>query len=151
MTSTPINQLGTIQSQTDLRVNDLLRLYSQRFGGEIGLSLVMLAEYIQGRISTASLTTQYEAPTATGFTARINDANTWLVLTPNAAYATGTIALPAATQGQEVSVNCTQAVTTLLISTTGDDTVVGAPTTLAANDFFTLRYDDTLDRWYRVG
>jgi hypothetical protein len=30
-------------------------------------------------------------------------------------------------------------------------TVVGAPTSLAANDFFLLRFDAVTGTWYRVG
>jgi hypothetical protein len=58
-----------------------------------------------------------------------------------------TIAMPNATDGQRIVVNCTQAVTTL--SYTGG-TVNGAPTTIAANGFFTLEFDGVLGVWYRV-
>ncbi|MNR16702.1 hypothetical protein D3C85_1333210 [compost metagenome] len=51
---------------------------------------------------------------------------------------------------QEVLVNCTQAVTTLTINGNGA-TVTGAPTTLAANAFFRLKYDQPSTVWYRVG
>jgi hypothetical protein len=51
---------------------------------------------------------------------------------------------------QELLVNCTQAVTTLAVSGNGA-TVTGAPTTLAANAFFRLRFDQASSVWYRVG
>ena len=47
-------------------------------------------------------------------------------------------------------VSCTQAVTTLTVSGNGS-TVNGAPTTLAANGFFRLRYDGVFKAFYRVG
>jgi hypothetical protein len=99
--------------------------------------------------------TQYAAPSATGFTVAITDGSDsiWLVLTPTAGFAAGTITLPSVTNAvakQEVLVNCTQAVTTLTVAGNGA-TVTGAPTTLAANAFFRLRFDDVLDTWYRVG
>jgi hypothetical protein len=37
------------------------------------------------------------------------------------------------------------------LSVTSGNTVTGAPTTLAANDFFTMRYDAATAAWYRVG
>jgi hypothetical protein len=65
-------------------------------------------------------------------------------------YAAGTIVLPAVpTNEQVVNLNTTQAVTTLTVNGNGK-TVTGAPTTLAANAFFTLRFDATTNAWYRV-
>lgn len=137
-------------STSDLAGSDLFRLWSQKYGGEAALSLTNLNAYIASLATTALLTAQYEAPTATGFSVTVDSGNTWLVLTPAAGYAAGTIVLPTGVQGQEVLVNCTQAVTTLTITPGTGDTVVGAPATLAANDYFRLKYDDTLSRWYRV-
>lgn len=151
---TAINQLGNL-SLADVQSSDLLKIYSQRYGGEAALSLSILASYVLAQASTTpsgiDLLTQYAAPSATGFTATVGVSNTWLVLTPAAAYATGTIALPVADHGDEVLVNSTQAVTTLTVSAQPGDSVVGAPTTLAANGFFRLRYDEVLNRYYRVG
>jgi len=97
--------------------------------------------------------TQHQA--ATGFTVAITDDSdsTHLILTPVAGYAAGTITLPALgklVDKQEVLVNCTQAVTTLTIGANGATAVTGAPTTLAANDFFKLKYDAQTSTWYRV-
>lgn len=97
---------------------------------------------------------QYSAPSATGFSVQINDddLDVWLVLTPIAGYAAGTLILPTAanaTSGQEITVNTTQSVTTLTITGNGAS-VIGAPTTLAANAFFTLRFEPVLQTWYRV-
>jgi hypothetical protein len=105
---------------------------------------------------------QYAAPSATGFTVAITDSssdgvtssNVHLILTPLAGYAAGTITLPAKAglvDKQEVLVNCTQAVTTLTIGLNGATGAVGAPTTLAANAFFRLKYDAVTSNWYRVG
>jgi len=120
-------------------------------------SLTSLQAYMQANLdfTSGALTPQYSAPAATGFSVQVTDssANTWLVLTPLAGYAAGTLVLPAVTNaviGQEILVNCTQAVTTLTIDGNGA-TVVGAPTTLAANDYFRLKYESVLKTWYRVG
>jgi hypothetical protein len=98
---------------------------------------------------------QYATPSATGFTVAITTGSSdiWLILTPLAGYAAGTLTLPLAStarDGQQVRVNCTQSVTTLTISANGAASVIGAPTTLAANAFFTLAYDMISTNWYRV-
>ena len=91
-------------------------------------------------IGKQAFTTQYAAPAATGFNVQITDGddNIWLILTPVAGYAAGTITLPSLVNladKQEVLINCTQAVTTLTVDPNGA-TVVGQPTTLATNDSF---------------
>jgi len=122
--------------------------------------MALLLAYMQDNltVTTDNMVTQYAAPSATGFSVTIGtgiDAglSVWLVLTPVAGYAAGTLVLPASgdvVDKQEILVNCTQSVTTLTITGNGS-TVTGAPTTLAANGFFRLRYDAVLTTWYRVG
>lgn len=112
-----------------------------------------VATFVGENLDVNALTTQYEAPSATGFSVEIDDAagNIWLILTPGAGYATGTILMPESPVDQQtVNVNCTQAVTTLTVSGNGN-TATGAPTTLAANAYFTMRYDQVTGAWYRVG
>ena len=80
--------------------------------------------------------------------------NVWLLLTPVAGYAAGTVVLPALAtlaDGQEVIVSTTQAITTLTVSLNGATAANGAPTTMAANAYFRLKYDATLSSWYRIG
>lgn len=106
-------------------------------------------------IEISPFLTQYATPAATGFSVEIASTgqSTHLILTPVAGYAAGTIVLPAVAglvDKQEILVNCTQAVTTLTVNGNGR-TVVGAPTTLAANAFFRLKYDSFTQNWYRVG
>jgi hypothetical protein len=119
-----------------------------------------LLAYMQANLTFPSgYVTQYSAPSATGFSVTITDGasdntNVHLILTPVAGYAAGTIVLPLASgcvDGQEVLVNCTQAVTTLTVSANGATAVTGEPTGLSANDFFRLKYDKPTLTWYRVG
>lgn len=151
---TQTNYLAKI-SQSDLQSTDLLRLFSSKNGGDAGVTLTNLAAFFASITpslpSGIDLERQYASPSATGFSVTIVLADTWLILTPAAGYAAGEIVLPSAMAGQSVMVNSTQAVTALTITPNGADSVVGVPTTLAANDYFTLRYDDVLSRWYRVG
>ena len=100
--------------------------------------------------------TQYAVPSSTGFSVQVTngDDNVHLILTPTAGFAAGTIVLPAtpgAIDKQQVIVNCTQQVTALTINGNGAAGVTGEPTSLAADSFFTLKYDLPTQTWYRIG
>lgn len=148
-----INQLSSVDT---LSVSDLLPLFSQQNGDARKTSLANLSAFIQSNITVADdKITQYAAPSATDFTVQVLDTgdNIWLVLTPLAGYADGTITLPTVANcldKQEILVNCTQDVTTLVVSANGAS-IAGQPLTLAANDFFRLRFEGVTKTWYRVG
>lgn len=146
--STPIFKLSSINS---LALGDLLPIGDVSNYDPRKATLSQLVDFLQSNLdfTVQQLTRQSAAPSATGFSVIITEGNTWLILTPVAGYAAGTIVLPTGIDQEVVTVNCTQAVTTLTI--TSGSTVTGAPTTLAANDFFTLKYDQINDTWYRVG
>lgn len=125
------------------------------------LSISELVAYMQGALvippfsGFVDYTTQYAAPSSTGFSVQITDssANTHLILTPTAGFAAGTIVLPAianCVDKQDILVNTTQQVTALTINGNGA-TVTGEPTSLAADDFFRLKYDLITNAWYRIG
>lgn len=119
-------------------------------------AMTVLLAYMQDSLTfPGSYAKQYSSPSATGFSVAFsdNEHDQHLILTPVAGYAAGTIVLPlksTVVDGQRILVNCTQAVTTLTVSGNGA-TVVGAPTTLTANAFFTMAYDTINSTWYRVG
>lgn len=147
-----INQLAQVDS---LSSADQVPIYSASNGDARKSSLNQLAAFLQTQLVVQDdKTTQYAAPSSTGFTVNVQTSgSTWLVLTPTAGFAAGTIVLPAVAtvkDRQELLVNCTQSVTTLTVSGNGA-TVTGAPTTLAANAFFRLRFDQASSVWYRVG
>lgn len=125
-------------------------------GQDYRISTANVLTYLNSNITVGETKiSQYSAPSATGFSVQVTDGSdsVWLILTPTAGFANGTIVLPTLTNcvdKQEVLVNCTQAVTTLAISGNGA-TVTGGPSTLAANAFFRLRFDDVTNTWYRVG
>lgn len=142
-----INELTATDT---LASGDFLPVFSQTQGDARKAAMSVLLTYIQNNLTVGRLTTQYSAPSATGFSVTVGT-NTHLILTPVAGYAAGTIVLPATPSDRdEVLVNCTQAVTTLTVNGNGK-TVTGAPTTLAANAFFRLKYDAVAGVWYRVG
>jgi hypothetical protein len=151
-----ISQLSSMDS---LSVSDLLAVWSAANSDTRKASLSVLLEFVQENVQIPSAElTQYESPSANGFNIAVALSDIvgqplYLLLTPNAAYAAGTITLPARAEcvdGQTLLVTCTQAVTALTIAGNGA-TVAGAPTTLAANSFFKLRYDGVNMTWYRVG
>ena len=142
-----INQLS---STSTLESGDLIVIWSSNNGDSRKASLTLLTDYLQTALTQpGSLTTQYAAPSATGFSVTVSAGDTWLLLTPTGAFAAGTIVLPTSVDDKaEVSINSTQAISALTVSAAA--TVTGAPTTLAQNGFFTMRYDAVTAAWYRV-
>ena len=147
-------------SRTDsISLGDLSVVWKTNEGDFRGAPWSVVLAFLQDNLDFSqsdAFTSQYASPSATGFTVNIDgtDDSVHLILTPTAGFAAGTIKLPAKAglaDKQEVLVNCTQAVTTLTIDANGAGAVTGAPTTLAANDFFRLKYDASGDAWYRVG
>lgn len=130
--------------------NEVIPCYSPEAADERGFVASLLTQS-----DLAAMTTQFAVVTATGFNALVrgDGTSTWLILQPSAAYAAGTITLPSslnAEDNQEILVNSTQAVTALTVAGNGAS-VVGAPTTLAQNGFFRLRFSLQNSAWYRVG
>jgi len=152
---------GPLTRATSMSSADGIVLYSSANIGFYYLPTALLVDYLNGALTfPESYITQYASPSATGFSVSIGvtgasvDSDVHLLLTPLAGYANGTIVLPLAAtcrDGQRVLVNCTQAVTTLATTLNGAAGAIGVPTTLAANAFFTLKYDQPSTNWYRVG
>jgi hypothetical protein len=148
-----INQLSSTDS---LSAGDLFPVFVGSDGDTRKASASLIKSYVLNGASVADdKITQYAAPSATGFSVTINNASNsiWLILSPTGAFAAGTLILPAVAlcvDKQELLVNSTQAITTLTINSNGA-TVTGAPSTLASNGFFRLRFDALAKVWYRVG
>lgn len=153
---TTINKLSAADAVV---AGDLLVIYQSANGDARKAAVSLFADYIQSLLTPASgEETQYYSPAASGFSVTIAPTtaggSVYLLMTPLAGYAAGTIVLPAlaaAEDGQEVLVTSTQAVTTLTVSGNGAVAVNGAPTTMAANAFFRMRYDGVNQSWYRIG
>lgn len=151
-------QYNQYATNSNPQPSDLVLTFSSNNSDTRKLSLSALAAYIQTYLSApGQYIKQYFAPNATGFSVTISPvsqgASVWLLMTPLAGYAAGTVTLPLNTtlqDGQTFRVTSTQAVTTLTVAGNGA-TVNGAPTTLAANAFFELSYDKVNNSYYRVG
>lgn len=145
-------------TRTDtVSAGDIVAVFIQNDGDPRGAAMSVLQAFMQANLNfqAGEYESQYASPSATGFSISIMDdsGNVHLILTPTGTFAAGTIVLPAVAtlvDKQEILVNCTQVVTTLTITGNGA-TVTGAPTTLAANAFFRLKYDLLSNVWYRVG
>ncbi len=148
-----INQLNAADQVSG---SDLLPLYSQANGDARKFSLTNLLNWLSGQqIATQdNKITQYSAPT-TGQTVQFTDNqnSVWLVLTPAASVVALTLKFPLVSNvldRTELLVNSTQAITSVNIDPNGA-AYIGAPTTLAANGFFRMRFDIVMQTWYRVG
>lgn len=156
---TTINKL----TRTDeVGAGDLVPVYIQNQGDARAAAMSVILDYIQANITfptdvnPGEFVTQYASPSATAFNIPVTPGadNIWLILTPTAGFATGTITLPpvaGVVDKQEVLVNCTQQVTALTVNGNGAIAVTGEPTSLGADGFFKLRYDFFSSSWYRVG
>lgn len=98
----------------------------------------------------------FDAPSASPCTVTVeptvDGGSVWMIITPTETMAVGTIELPGdgdAQDGQEVVVTTTQEITDLTVSAE-DLNVTGAPTTLAANGYFTVKFTASTDTWYRI-
>jgi hypothetical protein len=147
-----INQLN---SADQVSGSDLLAIYSQANGASRKISFTNFLAWLddQAIATQDNKVTQYAAP-LTGATLQVTDSQNsiWLILTPAGTLATLTLKMPLSTSvldKTEVLVNSTQILTALSFDANGG-TIVGAPTTLAANGFFTLRFDTVMQTWYRV-
>ncbi len=148
-----INQLTAVD---EIFAGDAVPIYSASNGDARKASLMVIRDFIQDNLDlNVDLTHQYAAPSATGFTVTLTDnsQSKWLILTPDADYAAGTIVFPSvanAVDDQDILITTTKAVNTLTLNGNGS-TVVGGPTNLNANTSVRFRYDTVLDRWYAVG
>lgn len=149
--------IDNLASTTVLEDTDTIPLYSVSERDTRKVTLPILADYVQTAIEGEPDETIY-ALTVSGSTFTVTvlptvaGGSVWAQLSPSSAATAATIILPGVADrvlGQEVRVTCTQSVAALAINGNGA-TVLGGPTTLAANGFFTLSYDNISNIWYRV-
>jgi hypothetical protein len=145
-----INQLSQLNQ---LSGSDQLPVYSASNGDARKASLSTLLAYIEAQFVSPDYVTQYASPNVNGTNVQVasTTASTWLVITPTGPFATMTITLPAAAQiadGTELLVFCQQSVSALALSLNGANAAFGAPTALAANSSFKLRYNAASQAWY---
>lgn len=144
-------QINQLSSASDISGGDLIPVFKTSQGDARKLSFTTLLDWINENATASNRqVTQYASPGANGFSVTVSQGNVWLLLTPAAGYSSGGVVLPGAPSDRDtVTVTSTQAVTSLAVTST--KSVIGEPTAIAANGFFTMRYDGVNGAWYRIG
>lgn len=147
-----INQLSGLSQVSG---GDLLPIYVPNNGDARKVSVSQLLAYFQQTFAAPTVATNLYVP-STGFNVTVPtpvSEQQWMILQPAGTLATGTITLPLNTgvpDGTQVLVTSTQIITAFTLALNGASNAFGAPTALAANGFFTMRFYQATNSWYRV-
>jgi hypothetical protein len=134
---------------------DQFPVYTPANGDARRVSVGALLQFFQQSFASPTVSTQLATP-GTGFNIAIQtpvSQQQWLIIQPAGTLATGTVTLPLNTQtpdGTEVLITTTQIITAFTLALNGAAAVYGAPTTLAANGFFRMRFYQATNSWYRI-
>jgi hypothetical protein len=148
-----INQLPVLGQVSP---GDQIPVYTPNNGDARRMPISQLLAYFQQTFASPTLATNIYTP-GTGFNITVPTPvadQQWMLIQPAGTLATGTVTLPLNTQtpdGTQVLVTSTQIITTFTLALNGASNAFGAPTTLAANAFFTMRYVQATNSWYRIG
>jgi len=145
--------------KTDPKLNDLDFIWDNENSDWALVAYSNLLALFEANITlpgATEATTQYSAPSLTGFNIIINDDNldTHLILTPSTAFADGAITLPMHTNlrdKQYFIMNTTEQITNFTVNLNGAAGAHGIPSSMGADDYMTLKYDLTVNTWYRIG
>ena len=147
-----INQLPLL---TQVSAGDQLPVYSPNNGDARRLPMSALLAYFQQQFASPTVAVNLYVP-STGFNIAAPtpvSEQQWILLQPAGTLAAGTVTLPLNTStpdGTEILVTTTQIITTFAVGLNGATAAFGAPTTLAANAFFRLRFYQPTNSWYRI-
>jgi hypothetical protein len=147
-----INQLPLL---TQVSAGDQLPVYSPNNGDARRLPMSALLDYFQQQFAAPTVAVNLYTP-STGFNIAAPtpvSEQQWILLQPAGTLASGTVTLPLNTStpdGTEILVTTTQIITTFAVGLNGATAAFGAPTTLAANAFFRLRFYQPTNSWYRI-
>ena len=148
-----INQLAGLSQVSG---GDLLPIYVPNNGDARKVSVSQLLAYFQTVFAAPTVSTNLYTPGA-GFNITVPtpvSEQQWMLLQPAGTLATGTITLPLNTgtpDGTQLLVTTTQIITAFTLALNGAAAAFGAPTTLAADAFFTMRFYQSTNSWYRIG
>jgi hypothetical protein len=147
-----INQLSSISQVSGA---NQIPVYDQNNGDARKMSVSALLQYFQATFAAPTVATNLFTP-GTGFNVAVPtpvSEQQWMIIQPAGTLATGTITLPLNTgtpDGTEVLVTTTQQITAFTLVLNGAVNGYGAPTTLAAQDFFRMRFYQATNSWYRI-
>ena len=141
--------------QTQVSGGDQFAVYSPNNGDARRLPVSALLAYFQQTFASPSLATNVYTPT-TGFSIPVPTPvaqQQWMLIQPAGTLASGTVVLPldtATPDGTEVLITTTQQITAFALGLNGAAAAYGDPLTLAAEDFFRMRFVRSTDSWYRI-
>jgi hypothetical protein len=147
-----INQLSSISQVSGA---NQIPVYDQNNGDARKMSVSALLQYFQTVFAAPTVATNLYVP-GSGFNITVPtpvSEQQWMILQPASTLATGTITLPLNTgvpDGTQVLVTSTQIITSFTLALNGASNAFGAPTTLAADAFFTMRFYQATNSWYRI-
>lgn len=147
-----INQLPLL---VQVSPGDQIPVYTPNNGDARRLPIGALLAYFQQTFASPTLATNVYTP-GTGFNLAVPTPvaqQQWMLIQPAGTLATGTVTLPLNTgtpDGTEVLITTTQQITAFTLAGNGAAAVYGDPTTLAAEDFFRMRYVLATNSWYRI-
>jgi len=141
--------------QTQVSGGDQLPVYAPNTGDARRLPVSALLSYFQQTFAAPSMATNLYTP-GTGFNIAMPapvSQQQWVLLQPAGTLATGTVTLPlntATPDGTEVLITTTQQITGFTLAPNNATALYGDPTTLAAEDFFRMRFVQATNSWYRI-
>ena len=147
-----INQLPLLMVASP---GDQIPVYTPNNGDARRLPIGALLTFFQQNFASPTLATNVYTP-GTGFNVAVPTPvaqQQWMLIQPAGTLAAGTITLPLNTQtpdGMEVLITTTQQITAFTLALNGAAAAYGDPTTLAAEDFFRMRFVQSTNSWYRI-
>jgi hypothetical protein len=147
-----INQLPLLVQASP---GDQIPVYTPNNGDARRLPISALLAYFQQTFASPTLATNVYTP-GTGFNLAVPtpvSQQQWMLIQPAGTLATGTVTLPLNTgtpDGTEVLITTTQQITAFTLGANGASQLYGAPSTLAAQDFFRMRFVQSTNSWYRI-
>jgi hypothetical protein len=147
-----INQLPLL---SDPNSGDQIPVYSPNNGDARRMPLSALLTYFQQQFAAPTMAVNIYTP-GTGFNIAAPtpvSQQQWILIQPAGTLATGTVTLPLNTStpdGTEILITTTQQITAFTLALNGAAAAYGDPTTLAAEDFFRMRFYQATNSWYRI-
>ncbi len=148
-------QIYQLSLLSQVSAGDQIPVYSPQNGDSRRLPISALLSYFQQQFAAPTLATNIYVPT-TGFSIAAPTPvaqQQWILLQPAGTLASGTVVLPlntATPDGTEVLITTTQQITAFTLGLNGAAAAFGDPTTLAAEDFFRMRFVQATNSWYRI-
>jgi hypothetical protein len=140
---------------SQVSAGDQLAVYAPNTGDARRLPISQLLQYFQQVFAAPSMATNLYTP-GTGFSISLPTPvaqQQWVLIQPAGTLASGTVTLPVSTatpDGTEVLITTTQQITGFTLAPNGAAALYGDPTTLAAEDFFRMRFYQATNSWYRI-